>query len=170
MGEEIVLEGSATDSRDGRIGGDALSWTVLLHHDTHTHPFLGPVFGKRIPLTAPAPENLLAATNSYLEVRLTATDSAGLSATTVRELRPRLVALTFTTEPTGLSLAVNGDAIAAPHTLTSWEGYELEVIAETQERSSKTYRFVSWSDDGAAAHRIVTPGSPATYTAKYAER
>src|SRR4029077_5779179 len=40
---------------------NSLSWTILLHHSTHTHPFLGPVTGNGIPFTTPSPEDLAAA-------------------------------------------------------------------------------------------------------------
>ena len=42
----------------------SLSWTVLLHHDAHTHPFLGPVTGNNIVFNGPAPEDLAAAVDA----------------------------------------------------------------------------------------------------------
>ena len=50
-----------------------------------------------MPFIAPAPEDLQAATNSYLEIRLTATDGGGLSATVSRDFRPRKVDVTLAT-------------------------------------------------------------------------
>lgn len=62
----------------------------MLHHKTHTHPFLGPVAGRSLSLTTPYPEDRLAAPVTHLELRLTATDSKGLSVTATQELHPRL--------------------------------------------------------------------------------
>ena len=45
---------------------------------------------------------------SYLELRLTATDSGGLTNSVSRRLDPRTVALTFQTSPDGLNLTFNG--------------------------------------------------------------
>ena len=55
-----------------------MTWEVLLHHDTHTHPYFGPTKGNNLTFKAPAPEDLKAAGNSYLEIRLTVRDSGGL--------------------------------------------------------------------------------------------
>jgi hypothetical protein len=94
-----VLRATATDAEDGPLPASALSWTVVRHHDTHTHPYLGPVAGNDVPLTGPSPEDLAAAANSYLEIRLTATDSSGVSTTVTRNFQPRKVAVTLTTSP-----------------------------------------------------------------------
>ena len=48
---------------------------------------------------------------SYLELKLTATDSKGLSATVIRRIDPKTVTLTFQSSPTGLQLAV-GSVVA----------------------------------------------------------
>src|SRR6185295_11440502 len=91
VGEAVALSGSATDPQDGALPASALSWTVIRHHAAHTHPFLGPTAGNGIPFTGPAPEDLAAAANSFLEIRLTATDSRGLQATVTRDFQPAKV-------------------------------------------------------------------------------
>src|SRR5262249_46144528 len=40
-GQSITYHGSATDPEDGNLTGSALQWTVLLHHNTHVHTFVG---------------------------------------------------------------------------------------------------------------------------------
>ena len=56
-----------------------LTWVVILHHNTHTHPFLDATPGNDIPIVGPPPEDLAAVRTSYLEIQLTATNSRGLS-------------------------------------------------------------------------------------------
>jgi glucose/arabinose dehydrogenase len=168
VGQTITLSGSATDAQDGALPASALSWKITLHHDTHTHPFLPPTTGNNITFTAPAPEDLAAATTNYLEIELTATDSQGLSTTISQDLRPQLVDVTFNTQPSGLQLTVNGTTIIGPRTITSWENYALNVNAPAQTTSAgQSYVFASWSDGGAASHTITTPASPASYTATF---
>ena len=167
VGQQVTLIGSATDPDSGTLPNSALSWTVLLHHNTHTHPFLGPVSGNNIVFTAPPPEDLAAAASSYLEIRLTATDPAGASATITRNFQPKKVAVTFVTNPSGLNVTVNGATLTGPTTVTSWQGYQLNVAAANQVFGGRTYRFQSWSDGGAASHTIVTPSAPTTYTARF---
>jgi glucose/arabinose dehydrogenase len=167
VGQTYTLTGSGTDPEQGALPASALSWTVIKHHDTHTHPFLGPVAGNNISFTGPSPEELAATTNSYLEIRLTATDAAGASTTVTRNFLPATVALTFTTQPSGLLVTVNGQSFTGPSTVTSWQGWALNVSAPDQASGGRTYRFQRWSDGGAPSHTIVTPTAPTTYTAKF---
>ena len=163
VGQVIALRGSATDAQDGTLAASRLSWTVVRRHNTHEHPYLGPVTGNTSDFTGPPPEDLFATTNSSVEVRLTATDSQGLSATVTRVVEPKLVNLTFTTQPTGLTLQLNGTGFTAPRTWTSWEGWDVTVNAPDQGR----YAFVSWSDGGARSHVIRTPSTARSYQATY---
>ena len=169
VGQTIRLTGSARDAEDGALPAARLSWTVTLHHNTHTHPYVPPTAGNNVTFQAPAPEDLAATTTSHLSIHLTATDSHGASRTVSRVLQPRLVNVTLASVPSGLMLSVNGTAVSTPRTLTSWDGYVLALNAPTQRDAGATpWLFASWSDGGAAAHRLVTPSSAATVTARFA--
>jgi hypothetical protein len=171
VGEPIILDASATDPEDGALPETALSWEVIRHHDTHTHPFLPPTTGTGLQVTAPAPEDIYGTTTSYLEIFLTATDSRGLSRTVSQELRPHLVDIIFDTAPPGLRLEVAGSSIVAPATVTSWDGWQVPVNAPDQvDPSGQGATFVSWSDGGARSHEVATPSAPATYTATFTQR
>jgi PKD repeat protein len=168
VGQTVTLTGSATDNEEGAIPPERLTWTVLLHHDMHTHPFLGPMTGNNITFGGPAPEDLAAAANSYLEVQLTATDLSSASATVTRDLDPRKVDVTFATAPSGLNVNVNGTTLTGPQTVTSWEGYLLTATAPlSQTIGPDLYLFTSWSVGAGNPVAITTPASPATYTATY---
>lgn len=105
---------------------------------------------------------------NYLEVRLTATDSLGLSKATTIDLRPETTELIFGTEPENLRLNVAGERVATPSTILSWEGYELNLLARRQMRNGRTFVFTSWSDGKVTAERtIVTPEGPTEYTANF---
>src|SRR5262249_17656795 len=79
VGDVITFSGSATDAQDGTLPPSALSWSLILHHcpsNCHTHPvqdFIGVASG-----SFAAPDHDYP---SYLELRLTATDSGGLTDT-----------------------------------------------------------------------------------------
>ncbi|MEK7324189.1 MAG: PQQ-dependent sugar dehydrogenase, partial [Chloroflexota bacterium] len=166
VGQAITLTGSAADAEEGALPDSRLSWRVILHHNDHTHPFLPPTAGNNLALTAPAPEDLDGTAASYVEIELTATDSQGLSAVITQELRPHLVDITFETVPTGFQLTVNSQSLAAPQTVTSWEAYALNVNAPMQtDGNGQVWVFLSWSYGGPASHTIVTPATPAAYTA-----
>jgi glucose/arabinose dehydrogenase len=169
VGDVINFSGSATDQQDGTLSPSALTWDLILHHcpsNCHTHPlqsFAGVASGS---FTAPDHEY-----PSYLELRLTATDSGGLTHTVTRRLDPQTVALTFQTNPGGLSLVVNGTQATATFTRTVIIGSTNSISAITpQTKGKQTYQFSSWSDGGAATHTITAPAAATTYTAKFRNR
>ncbi|GAB3257234.1 fibronectin type III domain-containing protein [Nocardioides dilutus] len=77
-GQTINYQGSATDLEDGPLPASALTWTVLLHHNTHVHTF---VAGAGDQGSFVAEDHGSVGTFSY-EIILEATDSTGLEATT----------------------------------------------------------------------------------------
>ena len=163
--------GSATDPEDGQLLGQSLKWEVLRHHtapNSHTHPYFSGT-GTNLTFQAPEPEDLASTgAGNYLEVRLTATDSNGLSKTVTQEVQPKRVDVSFGTNPSGLSVQINGETFTVPKTLLSWEGYTLNVNAPSpQTLSGSSYVFSSWSDGGAQSHDIVTGPTAGTYTATF---
>lgn len=173
VGEGISANGGTTDPEDGTLPPERLKWEVIRHHtapNSHTHPFEEGV-GNDLQFTAPSPEDLQGTgPGNYLEVRLTATDLRGLKRTVSRDIEPRRVSVTFNTEPSGLRLFVNGSTVVGPRTLTSWEGYGLNVDVPTQTSPwGRAYAFSYWSDGGAKAHTIATGAEPTTYTAGFAD-
>ena len=144
---------------------------MLLHHNTHTHPYAGPGSGSSLTITAPPPEDLAATTTSYLEVRLTATDSLGLTSVTTRELRPALVNITFDSSPGGRALVVNNVTFTTPKTFVSWENYALTVDSPAQRDGAGSWVVVTgWADGPVATparRTIQTPASATTYTATF---
>jgi glucose/arabinose dehydrogenase len=168
VGQTITLRGTATDAQDGTLADASLSWTVILHHGAHTHPYFGPASGNGLTIQGPAPEDLAATTTSHLEIRLTATDSQGASSTVRRDFQPRLVSVTFQAAPAGLVVRVNGTSTVTPRTLTSWEGYRLAVVAPTQkDGAGAAWLFSSWTDGGNASRTIVTPAAATAYSARF---
>jgi glucose/arabinose dehydrogenase len=167
VGDVIAFSGSATDPEDGSLPASALSWSLILHHcplTCHTHAiqsFNGVASGS---FTAPDHEY-----PSHLELRLTATDSAGLTGTSSVQLNPETVALAFESSPSGLQLVVNGIGRAAPFIHTVIRGSTNTISALSPQTLNGTqYVFSSWSDGGAQSHNTTATAS-ATYRATYLE-
>lgn len=169
VGTSYTLTASATDAEDGALAPSRLSWQIVRVHDQHTHPFLGPVTGNNIAFTAPGPEDLPAASNSYLRIRVTATDAGGATTTVERDFRPRTVALTVATNPAGRGVTVNGTPMTGPATFTSWAGFNLQLAVPAQtDALGRPLAFEGWSDGVATASRTwVSPSSAATLTANF---
>jgi glucose/arabinose dehydrogenase len=166
VGDVINFSGSATDVQDGTLPPSALTWDLILHHcpsNCHTHTmqsFAGVASGS---FTAPDHEY-----PSYLELRLTATDSGGLPHTVSRQLDPRTVVLTFQTTPGGLRLTVGPTTSTASFSRTVIVGSTNTISAPSpQQKGQKNYNFMSWSDNGAPTHVIIAPASATTYTARF---
>lgn len=168
VGDVITFSGHATDAQDGALPASALTWSLVLQHcpDTcHEHPlqtFAGTADG-----TFVAPDHEYP---SHLELRLTATDSGGLTTTTARRLDPQTVDLAFGSQPEGLALAVGSTSQATPFTRTAIVGSTLSVSAPSPQALGPTaYEFVGWSDGGAQTHTIVADAD-ASYVATYQVR
>jgi PKD repeat protein len=164
--DKMNFSGSATDQQDGTLAASKLSWALIMHHcpsNCHEHPvqnFAGVAGGSFV-----APDHEYP---SYLELRLTATDSGGLRDTKSVRLDPQTVELRFGSDPTGLQLAVGSASGTTPFSRTVIVGSNNSISAPSpQTLGGITYEFASWSDSGAQTHNIVAPATATTYTATY---
>ena len=165
VGESIVFEGGATDRQDGALPATSLSWSLVLNHcpsGCHAHAIEAFPNSDRGSFAAPDHEY-----PSHLELRLTATDSGGLSDTRVIRLDPKTVDLLLASSPTGLQLGLNGALLRSPFATTVIQGSANSISApSSQLLAGKTYKFGSWSDGGAGSHTI-TANASRGYTAAY---
>ncbi len=165
-GDSIAFRGSATDPEDGSVPAARLTWWVELHHDTHTHPFMprttatsGAVY---VPPIGETSDNI------FLRFYLEAIDGSGAADTVTRDVQPEKVQFVLATEPAGLTVTLDGQPVTTPDTIIGVVGMERELGVTTPTSSGSTaYTFVSWSDGGAATHRIVTPDQPVTFLARF---
>jgi len=162
-GQTINFSGHATDPDEGTLPASAFTWTLIQHHNTHTHTvqsYAGVTSGSFIVPDHEYP--------SFLELSLTVTDSGGLQSTTSVQLQPQTVVLSFVTSPPGLQLAVGAEQSTSPFGRTVIVGSSNTFSAiSPQVLNGTTYYFSSWSDGGAATHTIVAPSSATTYTANF---
>ena len=135
VGDLIQFAGGATDAQDGPLPASALSWSLILNHcpsNCHTHPlqnFEGVAGGS---FTTPDHEY-----PAYLELRLTATDSGGLSDTESLRLDPKTVSITLNSSPGGFALALNGSQLPTPFTRTVIQGSTNTISAPSPQTKAK---------------------------------
>jgi glucose/arabinose dehydrogenase len=166
-GQTITYAGSASDAEDGTLPASAYTWSVVFHHDTHTHPFI-PETGGATGGSFVIPTSGETATNVWYRIHLTVRDSAGLTTTVTRDVLPRVANLTLATSPAGLSLTLDGQPVASGSTTASVVGITRTLGAPSPQTAGGTsYVFESWSDGGAASHAISTPATNTTYTATF---
>jgi PKD repeat protein len=160
--------GSTDDPSKASLPASAFVWSVVLMHcpsDCHAHSlqdFVGVTSGK---ITAPDHEY-----PSYLQLRLTVTDSNGLSTSSTIKLQPKTTYLRFESDPPGLSVAVGPVSHPAPFELRVIDGslHSISVPA-LQTLNGESYGFLGWSDRGAASHEVRAANGLVTYKASFAE-
>lgn len=169
-GTTLSYSGSATDPEDITVPAARFTWTIVFHHDAHTHPFYGPVTGSTSGSVAIPAVGHIESTVWY-RVHLTVTDWAGQTATTFRDVQPRTVTMTLASSPSGANLTLDGPTVVAPHSFVGVVGVQRVIGApSTITVGNKTYDFTGWSDGGAQSHTITTPASNQTITATYKRR
>jgi hypothetical protein len=165
VNDTIGFSGTATDAEDGTLPGSALKWDLIMHHcpsDCHEHHITS-MSGASGTFVAPDHEY-----PSRLELRLTATDSGGLTDVKSVRLNPRTVDVTLNSSPAGLKVATFDQTATAPLTRTLIAGGAMSIAAPSpQVLNDRPYVFGAWSDGGVAAHNITAPDAAATYTATY---
>lgn len=159
VGEILTLSGVANDANGEPIDDTQISWEVRRHHANHWHPFLDVKTGNDMLLfPAPEPEDYLAATNSYLEVIMYATDANGLVSTTSRNVQPRMVDLCVDSEPQGLEIFVDEFPIVTPLRITSWVNHDLRIrtpMFQDMNGTISNSTFLSWSDGSITGDRQI---------------
>ena len=165
-GSVIAYAGTGSDPQDGTLPASAFTWRVDFHHDAHVHPFIAPTTGAvsgsfTIPTTGHTEANV------WYRIYLTVQDSGGLTHTTERDVRPRIVRLTLATNPAGLQVNLDGQPVTTPLSFDGVVGIVRNIEAPPQASGGTTYEFVSWSDGGAARHDLSTPAAATTYTATF---
>ena len=169
VGDTINFNGSGSDG--GALPPSALTWEIVMNHceeagSCHEHviqTITGSAAGSVTAPDHPYP--------SFLTIRLTATDSGGLTHTDSVDIQPRTTVVTINSAPTGLSVeaGVEGlESFPAPHNITAIEGGSLSLNAPSpQTVAGTTYNFSSWSNGQPQSHTITVPVNNLTLTANF---
>ena len=166
-GSTISYSGDGTNAQGGALPARAFSWTVVFHHATHTHPFLGPITGSQsgtfqIPTTGEPSADV------WYRLQLTVTDASGLQHTVTRDVVPNTATFTLQPPPANLQITLDGQPMTAPQSITGVVGFARSIgVVSPQILGGQQHTFQSWSDAGAATHTITTPATNTTYTATF---
>ena len=101
-GSTVQFSGSGSDKEDGPLPGSALSWQVILHHNTHTH-LITTITGSSGSFVATLPDTI---DTYWYELLLTARDSGGLAGSKSIRIDMTGVASGCTLKPTDPSITV----------------------------------------------------------------
>ncbi|WP_426503705.1 PA14 domain-containing protein [Dactylosporangium sp. McL0621] len=167
-GDTITFNAFGNDAAGFDVSDGDIKTEVFLHHNTHVHPFAGPLTGRVGQFTIPTTGE--ASADTWFEVKVTVTDRNGLSSTKSVSIHPRTSTMTFATSPPGLGLTLDGVPIATPDAVPGVVGFRREIAAPptATDAAGNVYHFTGWSDGGAIRHFVTTPAADATWTATYA--
>lgn len=166
-GDTIQYAGATTDPEDGTLPASAYSWTIIFHHDTHNHPFLGPINGATNGSFV-IPTQGETAANVWYRIHLAVTDSGGQAHASFVDVVPRTTEVSLTTSPQGFQLTLDGQPQTPPFSTTGVVGMSRTLGSDSpQTLNGDIYIFESWSDGGAATHDVLWPATNTTFTATY---
>ena len=153
VGQIFKLKGEAFNFRGDRLSDSSLTWEVRKHHADHFHPFLDLTHGNDFDLfPAPEPEDFLAATNSYLEIILKATDENGLVTEVSRLVQPFKVNVDIESNLPGIEVSVDDHPMKTSEQIISWKKHKLKILANDQ----PPFVFRSWWDGDTKRERLIT--------------
>ncbi len=167
-GQTINFAGTGTDPEDGNLQPSAFTWSIYLHHDSHTHPALQPTSG----ITSGSfvvPNTGETSANVFYRIHLTVVDSGLIPHSVSRDVSPRTATITLATSPSGLQVTLDGQPQLAPVSVLGVVGMIRTIGAPSPQtqKGRPVLAFTSWSDGGAQSHNIVTPATNTTYTARF---
>ena len=160
IGDKVQYVGTGTDTEDGRIELDNMRWEAFLHHNDHLH------------FDAYSAQGRLGSfdytdhgDNTYLELCLTVTDSAGLEDKDCIDLRPQEVTYTFHSIPSGVRIIYAGSSYKTPFRVTTYVNAERQIGAPRLPAEGVT--FLNWSNSGERSQRLTTRATNQTLIATF---
>jgi glucose/arabinose dehydrogenase len=166
-GDKIEFAATATDPDQGALPANAFQWQINFHHDTHYHdqPAIEGVAAGFFDV----PREGEVSANVWYRFIVTATDNQGAKVKDSVDVVPRKARLTFATEPTGLTLLLDGQPALTPFATEGVHGILRQLQApESQKQNEQEYVFQRWEHGGSILQNIITPAANTTYTARYA--
>lgn len=165
-GDTIQYQIDAQDGALNDLSGNQVATTIVFHHQSHIHPFLGPLFGTTGNFTIPVTGE--SSPETWYEIDVTATDGSGLSTTKAINIYPVESNLTFTANPPGLQMLLDGIPTTTPYQTAGVVGFQRTLsVPVYQQMNGNYYTFHNWSDGGGVVHVITTPPLDATYSAQF---
>lgn len=166
-GDTLRIRGAAVDDEDGVLPRRTFTWNIALHHNTHTHPELGPIRGTRT-FDFRVPRDLETDPDIFFRIHLQVRDSLGVVTEVVRDVLPRTKTVGLRTLPGGRSLVLDGSPVATPFSFTAVVGLNRTLTAPPATVAGTQMVLDSWSTGQTPAELAFrAPARNRTYRAFY---
>jgi len=165
-GDVISFSGKAFDTNNGYLPPEALTWTAVIVHNSHTHPFLGATTGTGgqivIPNSGHGPED------TFFRIILTATDGDLIATTVQRDIHPVVSSIGLNSDPPGVAVFLDGVPVATPSVYNSVVNFNHVLSAQAiASLSGQAYRFAGWSNGEEDVFQFIAPEGGTLFTALY---
>ncbi|MEE9425873.1 MAG: PQQ-dependent sugar dehydrogenase [Methylococcales bacterium] len=165
-GQPINYAANASDA-DGALTEDSYKWSVKFAHNDHIHPIVGPVSGSSGSFAAPDNGHSYF-DRSGLLITVEVTDADGQVTTKSVRIDPEEVDITFNSQPSGISLILDDEALVTPAVYDASIDFNSSVTAPaTACINNIEYSFSSWSNGAARSFIYKVPNQNTTLTAIY---
>lgn len=124
IGDTLPINIVADDAEDGPLSGASIEWDVIVHHLGHIH-FEQSGTGTTGSYDVTDHDS----DDTFLELQATATDSFGRETTVSELLQPEKVDVTVMSDPSSLTVVVDGQEQTTPYTWASIIGGSHQVSA-----------------------------------------
>lgn len=167
-GDKIVVNVFASDAAGFDLNDASIKTEMVLHHDTHIHPFYGPAAGRAHEVTLPTHGE--ASANTWYEIFATATDGNGLSTTKSINIYPLKSKVGILSNISGVSFFLDGVPHTAGIIIEGVENFVREISTQVlQQVNGVWYGFKNWSDGGMPKHNITIPTDDTNITANFVQ-
>ena len=170
VGAPVSITASATDAEDGTIPLSGLTYQLIQHHcptpgNCHLHPGAATTPTAPGPFTTTMPDH---GDDSYLEIVVSARDSAGATATKSVVAQTEEHNLSVSSTPAGASVVVNATNSVANPVLKEVAGSQNRLIAPA---TAGSLVFLQWADGVTTPDRTITmPHADLALVAQYDTR
>lgn len=166
-GQTINFHGLATDPEDGTLATSTYQWMIVFHHDTHVHP--GPtVLSGSNSGSFTIPNTGEKSANVFYRIFLIVTDSEGMTDSAYVDILPNTSTITLNTQPSGLTVHLDGQPFTTPYSVLSVEGMYRMINAPYSEMLGQSQMlFTNWNIGGTLTQTLPTPVNDQTYLAYY---
>jgi glucose/arabinose dehydrogenase/PKD repeat protein len=158
---------NVTDAQDGALPASSIQWSVVFHHQTHTHPFLS-----NLPAGLGGTFNIPPGNEpdpvQWYRVHMKITDSRGQSVDITRDIFPATATITLMTFPPGGKILFEDGPRQTPFTVTRVINFQLPIdAADPQTIGGVSQPFAGWSIGGPKSQIFNMPATATTLTAFY---
>ncbi len=145
-GDTLTFGALVTDPDQAAVLPQNLTWTIDLHHDSHTHPAMAPTSGMDAGTFVVETYGEVD-TNVFFRIHLTAMDSSGLSSESFIDVLPQKVTLWITSEPPGVEVNIDGITESTDFPLRSVKRMNRTIaVPPFAVVGDSLYQFKNWTD------------------------